>query len=157
MTTITPYLWFDNNAEEAISLYTGLFPDARLIGEARYPEGTPMPAGTLMTATIELAGQRIMLLNGGPSRHHTEAFSLFVECDGQEEVDRYWNGLTAHGGAPGQCGWLTDPFGLSWQIIPSVFLQYATDPDPEKVQRVMGAMLQMTKFDVEALRVAYLG
>jgi predicted 3-demethylubiquinone-9 3-methyltransferase (glyoxalase superfamily) len=109
MTTITPFLWFDNNAEEAIALYSGIFPDVRIIDEARYPEGTPLPAGTLMTATFEIAGQRVIALNGGPNFAFTEAFSFFVVVDGQDEVDRYWNALIADGGEPSQCGWLKDP------------------------------------------------
>jgi two-component system sensor histidine kinase QseC len=157
MTTITPFLWFDNNAEEAIALYSQIFPDAKIIDEARYPEGTPMPAGTLMTATFEIAGQRVIALNAGPNFTFTEAFSFFVVADGQDEVDRYWNALIADGGEPSQCGWLKDRFGLSWQIVPSIFLEYSKDSDPAKVQRVMGAMMQMTKFDIAALTAAYRG
>lgn len=157
MTTITPYLWFDDDAEAAIDLYTSLFPDARVLERSHYGPGMPLPAGTLMTAVIEIAGQRVHLLNGGPSRPHTEAFSFFVTCADQDEVDRYWDGLIAGGGRPSQCGWLVDRFGLSWQIIPQAFLDYASDPDPARVGRVMQAMLGMQKMDVAGLTAAYDG
>lgn len=137
MTTITPYLWFDDDAEAAIELYTSLFPDARVLQRSDYGPGMP--------------------LNGGPGRPHTEAFSFFVTCADQNEVDRYWHGLIAGGGRPSQCGWLVDRFGLSWQIIPQAFLDYASDPDPARVGRVMQAMLQMQKMDVAGLTAAYEG
>jgi two-component system sensor histidine kinase QseC len=155
MTTITPFLWFDDDAEEAAEFYSATFPDSRILETSRYGEGAHVPAGTLMTATIELAGQRLMLLNAGPAFPHTEAFSLFVECDGQEEVDRYWDALLAGGGEPSMCGWLKDRFGLSWQIVPSEFIRLSADPDPAKASAVVGAMLQMTRFDVAALQAAY--
>lgn len=157
MPTITPYLWFDNHAEEAIALYTSLFPDSRVIDEARYPEGAPIPAGTLMNATFEVAGQRFIALNGGPQHAFTEAFSVFVSVDTAEEVDRYWDALVADGGEPSQCGWLKDRFGLSWQIIPKALETYLKDPDPEKAQRVMQAMFTMSKIDVAELDRAYAG
>jgi predicted 3-demethylubiquinone-9 3-methyltransferase (glyoxalase superfamily) len=157
MTTITPYLWFDDNAEEAIELYTSLFPDSRVSQTSHYGEGMPLAAGTLMSATIDIAGQRVMVLNAGPKFKPTEAFSFFVTCADQAEVDKYWDALIAGGGSPSQCGWLKDRFGYSWQIIPDIFMTYASDPDVAKVGRVMGAMLQMTKFDVAALTAAYEG
>jgi two-component system sensor histidine kinase QseC len=151
MTTITPFLWFDDNAEDAIELYTGLFRDSRVLSKTQYPDGP------LMSATIEIAGQRVMVLNAGPKFKPTEAFSFFVTCADQAEVDTYWDALIAGGGSPSQCGWLKDRFGYSWQIIPDIFMTYASDPDGAKVGRVMGAMLQMTKFDVAALTAAYEG
>lgn len=157
MTTITPFLWFDDKAEEAIELYTGLFPDSRVLQKSHYGDGMPFSAGTLMSATIEIAGQRVTVLNGGPMFTPTEAFSFFVTCADQAEVDTYWDALIADGGSPSRCGWLKDRFGLSWQIIPDIFMAYASDPDGAKVGRVMGAMLQMTKFDVAALTAAYEG
>jgi two-component system sensor histidine kinase QseC len=157
MTTITPFLWFNDDAEAALDLYTSLFPDSRVLQRSSYGPGMPLPAGTLMTATIELAGQRVMLLNGGPMYQPSVAFSFFVLCADQSEVDRYWDGLIAGGGSPSQCGWLVDRFGLSWQIIPKAFTDYASDPDPVRVGRVMQAMMTMQKMDVAALTAAYEG
>jgi predicted 3-demethylubiquinone-9 3-methyltransferase (glyoxalase superfamily) len=154
---ITPYLWFDDDAEEAIAFYSAIFPDARVIDEQRYPEGAPGPAGTLMTATFELAGQRFVALNGGPAFDFTEAISFFIRCDSAEEVDYFWDALLADGGEPSQCGWLKDKFGLSWQVVPQKLMDYLSDPDPVKAQRVMQAMLQMSKIDVAALDAAYAG
>ncbi len=153
--TITPYLWFDSNAEEAIALYTRVFPDARVIDEARVPAGVPgLPAGALMNATFEVAGQRFIALNGGPQFRFTEAVSFFVTVETQEEVDYYWDALTADGGEAGQCGWLKDPFGLSWQIAPQKLMDYLTGSDPATAQRVMQAMLQMRKIDIAELDAA---
>lgn len=157
MTSITPYLWFDNNAEEAIAFYSRIFPDARVIDEARWAEGGPVAAGTLMNATFELAGQRIIALNGGPQFTFTEAFSFLVSVETQDEVDRYWNALIADGGAESQCGWLKDRFGLSWQVIPTALTRYFADPDPAKVQRVAQAMFQMQKIVIADLDAAYAG
>jgi predicted 3-demethylubiquinone-9 3-methyltransferase (glyoxalase superfamily) len=154
---ITPYLWFDDDAEEAIAFYSTIFPDARVIDEQRYPEGAPGPAGTLMTATFELAGQRFVALNGGPAFDFTEAVSFFIRCDSAEEVDHYWDALLADGGEPSQCGWLKDKFGLSWQVVPGRLMEYLSDPDPVKAQRVMQAMLQMSKIEVSELDAAYAG
>jgi predicted 3-demethylubiquinone-9 3-methyltransferase (glyoxalase superfamily) len=151
MTTITPFLWFDDNAEEAIGLYSSLFPDARVIEENRAPDGA------LFFATIELAGQRIMVMNGGPGRPHTEAFSLFVSVETQAEVDKYWDALTADGGQESQCGWLKDKYGISWQIIPEALMRYQADPDREKAGRAMQAMLQMRKIIVADLDAAAAG
>lgn len=151
MTTITPFLWFDDNAQEAIELYASVFPGGRVVTRQDGPDGK------LFTATIELAGQRITVLNGGPGHPLTDAASLFVSCADQAEVDEYWDALTADGGAPGPCGWLTDRFGLSWQIIPDALGRYLSDPDPVKAQRVMQAMLQMSKIEVAELDAAYRG
>ncbi len=149
MTTVTPFLWFDDNAQDAIELYASVFPDVRVV------ERTDGPDGRLFTATVEIAGQRIDVLNAGPGHPFTDAISLFVDCADQAEVDRYWDALTADGGAPGPCGWLTDRFGLSWQIVPAALGRYLSDPDPEKAQRVMQAMLQMSKIEVADLDAAY--
>lgn len=156
---ITPFLWFDNDAEEAITFYTSIFKDARIVSQSRYPEGAPgpAPAGSLMSATFQLAGQQFMALNGGPQFKFNEAVSFFVDCDTQEEVDYYWDRLTADGGAPGPCGWLKDRFGLSWQIVPKALSQMLGDADPAKAQRAMQAMLQMSKIDIAGLRRAFDG
>jgi len=154
MTKITPFLWFDNNAEEAMDFYSSIFPDAKIGDVRRYGDEGPGPAGTVMTATFELAGQAFMALNAGPQFKFSEAISFFVNCETQEEVDTLWEKLTA-GGEESQCGWLKDKFGLSWQIIPTALGELLGDPDSEKTGRVMQAMLQMKKIDVATLRQAY--
>lgn len=154
---ITPYLWFEANAEEALEFYTSIFDDARVTSISRYPEGGPMPAGLLMSATFELAGQQFMAINGGPHDPFNDSISLYVNCTSQDEVDRYWEALLSGGGQPTQCGWLNDKFGVRWQIVPDVLIRYITDPDPEKAQRTMAAMLTMVKFDVAGLTAAYNG
>ena len=151
MTTITPFLWFDDDLEEAIEFYSSVFPDAKVHGMNRSPDGT------VFTAEFELAGQQFKGLNGGPHFRFTEAISLFVECEDQEEVDRYWAALTAGGGEESRCGWLKDKYGLSWQIIPRQFMEMVSTGNPEQVQRVMAAMQTMIKLDVPALRAAYDG
>ncbi|MDJ0334238.1 VOC family protein [Salinibacterium sp. G-O1] len=156
MTTITPYLWFDNDAEVAIGMYSSLFDDARTISLTRHPEGMPL-AGTLMTAEFELAGQRFIALNGGPHFSFTEAVSFLVSVESQAEVDRLWDALTADGGSESQCGWLKDRFGLSWQIVPTALPRYLSDPDPEKTARVLAAMMQMRKIVIADLDAAYAG
>lgn len=156
MVSITPYLWFDSNAQEAIDFYSAIFPDARVIDETRWPEGTPA-AGTLLNATFELAGQRFIALNGGPVFAFTEAISFLVSVETQEEVDHYWNALLADGGEESQCAWLKDRFGLSWQIVPTALVRYLSDPDPERSGRVMQAMLAMTKIVIADLDEAYNG
>ena len=148
MTTITPFLWFDDKAEEAIQFYSGIFPDAKVIDENRGPDGA------LFFATFELAGQRIYAMNAGPQFPFTEAISLFVSVDGQDEVDKYWNALTADGGEESQCGWLKDKYGLSWQIVPEALMRYQADPDREKAGRVVQAMLKMRKIIVADLDAA---
>jgi predicted 3-demethylubiquinone-9 3-methyltransferase (glyoxalase superfamily) len=157
MQKITTFLWFDDQAEEAVELYTSVFDDSRVLDVQRYGEqgrGTP---GTVMTLTFELAGQRFIALNGGPHFRFTEAISLYVDCATQEEVDDLWTRLTADGGQEGECGWLKDRFGLSWQIIPRTLTDLLADPDPEKSQRVMRAMLTMKKLDIQGLKDAHAG
>ncbi|TDD96293.1 VOC family protein [Jiangella asiatica] len=154
---ITPFLWFDDNAEEALTFYTSIFDDARITSLIRYGEGGPFPAGTLSTATFELAGQEFMALNGGPHDPFNDAISLFVSCETQEEIDRYWDALLAGGGTPTQCGWLKDRFGVSWQVTPMQLLRYLSDPDPEKAGRTTAAMLKMVKLDLAELTAAYEG
>jgi predicted 3-demethylubiquinone-9 3-methyltransferase (glyoxalase superfamily) len=154
MQKITPFLWFNDQAEEAMNFYTAIFKNSRIVSVSRYGEGGPGPQGSVMTATFELDGQEFMALNGGPLFSFTEAISFFVNCETQAEVDALWAKLT-EGGEESQCGWLKDKFGLSWQIVPSVLGELLNDPDPEKAQRVMHAMLQMKKIDIAGLRAAY--
>ncbi|HYH97044.1 VOC family protein [Hyalangium sp.] len=152
---ITTFLWFDNNAEEAMNLYVSIFKNSKVLSVTRYGDAGPGPKGSVMTATFQLEGQEFIALNGGPHFKFTEAISLFVNCDTQEEVDDLWTKLTAGGGAPSQCGWLKDKFGLSWQIIPSALMELMADKDPAKSKRVMEAMLQMTKIDISKIKAAY--
>ena len=152
---ITTFLWFDNNAEEAMNCYVSIFKNSKILGVTGYGDAGPGPKGTVMTGTFQLEGQQFIALNGGPHFKFTEAISLLVNCDTQEEVDDLWNKLTAGGGAPSQCGWLKDKFGLSWQIIPSALMELLGDKDPARSKRVMEAMLQMTKIDIDRLKQAY--
>jgi predicted 3-demethylubiquinone-9 3-methyltransferase (glyoxalase superfamily) len=154
MQKITPFLWFDHEAEEAMKFYVSIFKNSKILSMTRYGEGGPGPAGELMTGNFQLEGQEFMALNGGPDHKFTEAISFFVDCKTQEEVDDLWNKLTA-GGEEGPCGWLKDKFGVSWQIIPTVLGELLGDPDPAKSQRVMQAMLQMKKIDIRVLQQAY--
>ena len=154
---ITTYLWFDREAEEAANLYTSIFKNSKILNVARYGDAGPGPKGTAMTVNFQLDGQEFIALNGGPMYRFTEAISLLVDCETQEEVDRLWNKLTADGGEESMCGWLKDKFGLSWQIIPSALFRLMSDPDPEKSKRVMEAMLQMKKIDVPSLERAHAG
>ncbi len=158
---ITPFLWFDKNAEEAINFYTSIFKDSRIVSIKRYPEGPldgPMKGmeGKVLTAVFELFGQQFMALDGGPYFQASGAVSFYVECQNQEEVDEYWNRLT-EGGDPTaqQCGWLKDKFGFSWQIIPEALPRLLSDSDTVKSGRVMAAMMQMKKIDVATLEQAY--
>ncbi|HJV28884.1 MAG TPA: VOC family protein [Gaiellaceae bacterium] len=151
---ITTFLTYDGHAEEAVNLYTSIFPNSRITSTRRYGEAGPGEEGSLMTATFELDGQEFMALNGGPSFTFGQGFSLFVDCETQEEVDQLWEKLS-EGGEKGQCGWLTDKFGVSWQIIPSVLGELLGDEDREKANRVMNAMLQMNKIEIDGLRKAY--
>jgi predicted 3-demethylubiquinone-9 3-methyltransferase (glyoxalase superfamily) len=153
---ITPFLWFNDNAEEAINFYLSIFKNSRLISAQRYGDAGPGPKGSIMTATFELNGQEFMALNGGPHFKFTEAISLFVKCETQEEVDGYWAKLL-EGGQPQQCGWLKDKFGLSWQIIPNALGELLGAKEPERAKRVMEAMLKMQKIDVAKLKEAYAG
>jgi predicted 3-demethylubiquinone-9 3-methyltransferase (glyoxalase superfamily) len=157
MQKITPFLWFNDNAEEAINFYVSIFKDSKIGTLTRYGDGGPGPKGQVMTATFQLEGQQFMALNGGPHFKFTEAISLFVNCETQEEVDTLWDRLTADGGQPSQCGWLKDKFGLSWQIIPSALGRLMHDEDPARAGRVMQAMLQMQKIDIRKLKQAYEG
>jgi predicted 3-demethylubiquinone-9 3-methyltransferase (glyoxalase superfamily) len=154
MQKITPFLWFNNNAEEAVSFYISIFPNSRILNVSRYGEAGPGPKGSVMTIAFELDGQKFNALNGGPVFKFNEAVSFFVNCENQQEVDELWNRLSA-GGTPSQCGWLKDKFGLSWQIIPSALMRFLGDKDPAKSQRVMQAMLKMSRIDVAALEQAY--
>ena len=154
---ITTYLWFDREAEEAANLYTSIFKNSKILNVARYGDAGPGPKGTAMTVNFQLDGQEFIALNGGPMYKFTEAISLLVDCETQEEVDRLWNKLTADGGEQSMCGWLKDKFGLSWQIIPSALFRLMSDPDPEKSKRVIESMLQMKKIDVPALERAHAG
>jgi predicted 3-demethylubiquinone-9 3-methyltransferase (glyoxalase superfamily) len=157
MGTITPFLWYDSEAEEAATLYTSLFPNSKILAVNRYGAAGPGPEGSVMTVSFELDGQRFVALNGGPAHTFTEAVSFVVDCTTQEEVDRYWDALTADGGEESVCGWLRDRFGLSWQIVPSRLPELLTDPDREKSQRAMQAMLQMKKIDIAGLEAAAQG
>jgi len=154
MQKITPFLWFDGNAEEAMNFYTSIFKNSKIGRISRYGETGPGPKGTVMSATFQLDGQEFMALNGGPQFKFTEAISFFVNCETQEEVDALWEKLS-EGGQKSRCGWLKDKYGLSWQIIPSALGKMLGDKDPEKSRRVMKAMLQMDKIDVEGLEQAY--
>jgi predicted 3-demethylubiquinone-9 3-methyltransferase (glyoxalase superfamily) len=155
MATITPFLWFDTQAEEAATFYVSIFKNSRILGVTRYGDAGPGPKGSAMTVEFELDGQRFIGLNGGPHFKFTEAISFSVECETQAEVDDYWRKLTAGGGQEGQCGWLKDKFGLSWQVNPKTLGQLLADPDPVKAKRVMEAMLTMKKIDIAALKKAY--
>jgi predicted 3-demethylubiquinone-9 3-methyltransferase (glyoxalase superfamily) len=150
---ISPFLWFDDQAEAAAQLYTSLFDDAKITSEQRYPEGGPGPAGEIMTINFDMAGQSFIALNGGPHHDFTQAISFFVRCKDQAEVDRLWKALT-DGGEEQPCGWLNDRFGVTWQIIPDRLMELLSDPDPGRAQRAMQAMLQMMKIDVQALEDA---
>ena len=154
MQKITPFLWFNDNAEEALNYYISIFKDSKIINAAYYGDAGPGPKGTLMTATFQLEGQQFMALNGGPLFKFTEAISLFVNCKTQEEVDDLWERLSA-GGEKSRCGWLKDKFGLWWQIIPSALGELMGDKDPVKANRVMEAMLKMDKIDIKKLKDAY--
>ena len=153
MQKITPFLWFDYQAEEAINFYTSIFKNSKIVSVSRYGEAGPGPAGSLMTATFQLEGQQFMALNGGPQFKFTEAVSFFVNCQSQAEVDYLWERLS-EGGEEGQCGWLKDRYGLSWQIVPTVLGELLNNPDAEKSGRVMHAMLQMRKIDIAKLQQA---
>lgn len=154
---ITPFLWFDGNAEEAVTFYTSVFGNSKIGKVMRNGEGGPGPKGSVLVMDFELEGQQLHALNGGPMYKFTPAISFMVLCDDQREVDRLWSLLTENGGKEVQCGWLEDKFGLSWQIVPKVFMEMINDKDQAKVGRVMAAMMQMVKFDIRKLQTAYDG
>lgn len=154
MQKISPFLWFDNNAEEAMNFYVSIFKHAKVIRATRNPPGAPGPEGALLVASIQLEGQEFVLMNGGPGHPLTDAISLTVNCESQEEVDYYWNKLLANGGKEVACGWLKDRFGLSWQVTPIMLPQLLSDPDKAKAGRVMQAMMKMVKLDIAALQAA---
>jgi predicted 3-demethylubiquinone-9 3-methyltransferase (glyoxalase superfamily) len=153
MQKITPFLWFDNNAEEAVNFYTSVFKNSKIKETSRFGEGGPGRDGKFMTGTFQLEGQDFMVLNAGPAFKFTEAISLFVNCETQEEVDYYWEKLS-DGGSKSQCGWLKDKFGLSWQIVPSILGELMRGKDPVKSKKVVDAMLKMSKLDIETLKKA---
>jgi len=153
MPKITPCLWFDTASEEAATFYTSVFPNSRILLVTRYGSAGPRPEGTVMTVAFELDGQQFIALNGGPEFTFSEAISFEVECDSQDDVDAYWSKLS-EGGEQGPCGWLKDRFGLSWQIVPRRLNELIADPDREKSQRVMAAMLQMQKIEIDELERA---
>ena len=156
MSSISPFLWFDSQAEEAATFYVSLFPDSRIVSVARYPEGAPQPAtpGAAMSVSFVLDGLDFQALNGGPQFAFTEAISLFVTAETQEKIDFYWDALTSDGGEAGQCGWLKDRWGLSWQIVPPALGDLLGDPDIERAGRVMRAMLGMQKIVIADLENA---
>ena len=154
MNKITPFLWFDDKAEEAMNFYVSIFKNSKVGTVTRYGEAGPGAKGSVMTATFQLDGQEFFALNGGPLFKFTEAISFFVDCQTQEEVDELWEKLSA-GGKKDRCGWLKDKYGLSWQIIPTILGKLMGDPDPNKSSRVTQAMLQMEKLDIKRLQEAY--
>ena len=157
MTKITPFLWFDDGLEQAINRYREVFGDVEVHSESRLPMGDDPKSGTIFVAEFSVLGQRVMGMNAGPQFRPTEAFSFHVRCDDQAEVDRYWDGLIADGGEESQCGWLKDPWGVSWQIIPIALERLQSDPDREAAGRAMQAMLGMQKIIVADLEAAFRG
>jgi predicted 3-demethylubiquinone-9 3-methyltransferase (glyoxalase superfamily) len=156
MQRITPFLWFDDNAEQAAKFYTSIFKNSKIKGVSRYGEAGPGPKGSVMVVNFELDGQEFIALNGGPQFKFTEAISFVVNCKDQKEVDHYWSKLTK-GGQEVQCGWLKDKFGLSWQVVPTILSELMRDKDPKVRERVMKRMLQMVKLDIEPLKQAAKG
>ena len=154
MQKITPFLWFDNQAEEAAQFYTSVFKDSKIIQVSRYGDAGPGPKGSVMVVNFQIAGMQVTALNGGPLFKFSEAFSFVVNCENQKEVDEYWSKLTAGGGKEGQCGWLKDKFGFSWQIVPTALGKLMSNKDPKKANRVMQALLQMKKLDIARLEAA---
>lgn len=155
MQKITPFLWFDDNAEEAMKFYVSVFKDAKVLDVTRYTDIGPGPEGSVMTAVFQLFGQTFIALNGGPQFKFNESVSFVVNCETQEEVDYYWESLLRDGGSPSMCGWLKDRFGLSWQVTPSALGKLMQSPDPKKAKRVMDAMLKMSRIDIKALQQAH--
>ncbi len=155
MQKIVTNLWFDGRVEEAVALYTSLFPDSHVLSITRYGDAGPGPKGDVLTATFTLAGQAFTIINGGPGFPHSPAMSLLIQCEGQAEVDRLWEKL-GEGGEPGQCGWITDRFGVQWQVVPTALMALMQDEDA-RTERVTRAMLAMGKLDIAALERAYAG
>ena len=156
MKHISPFLWFDDQAEEAAQRYTSVIPNSKISGVTRYGEAGPGAPGSVMTVDFELNGQPFVALNGGPEFQFTQAISFLINCETQEEVDELWEKLS-EGGEKGPCGWLRDRYGVSWQVVPTILEEYLRDPNPEKSQRVMSAMMQMGKIEIEPLQRAYDG
>ncbi len=151
---VTPFLWFDGKAEEAANFYVSIFPGSKIVSATRYGDAGPGPKGSVMTVVFELNGQQFIALNGGPQFKFTEAVSFSVDCKTQEEVDAFWEKLSA-GGEEGPCGWLKDKYGLSWQIVPTILVEMLGDADPVKSKRVMEAMMKMKKIEIKTLKQAY--
>jgi len=156
MQKITTFLTFQDRAEEAVQFYTSIFPDSKILSTTRYGANSPGPEGSFMIGTFRIAGQELMALNGGPSFHFSQGISLMVNCDTQQEIDHLWEKLS-EGGKQIECGWLTDKFGVSWQIVPSILGELITDKDPKKSQRVLQAVWQMKKLDIAKLKAAHAG
>lgn len=154
MNKITPFLWFKDDAEEAVELYVSVFQDAEILNIARWGEGGPVPAGTALVIEFRLGELEYRALNAGEDHPFTDAVSFMIHCDTQDEVDGYWDKLTADGGEPGPCGWLKDKYGLSWQVVPNILGELMSDPDQAKAGRVMGAMMQMSKIEIAGLQEA---
>lgn len=156
MQKIIPFLWFNDKAEEAMNFYTSIFKNSKIVSVTRYGDAGPGPKGSVMTGIFQIEGQEFYALNGGPHFTFTPAISFFVNCETQQEIDELWEKLSA-GGEPGRCAWLKDKYGVSWQIVPTALGQMMKDPDPAKSSRVMKALMQMGKLDIEALKKAYDG
>ena len=154
MPPITTCLWFDTDAEEAATFYTSVFPNSRIVSTSHYGDAGPKPAGTVLTVEFELDGRPFTALNGGPEFTFNEAISFQVSCKDQDEVDYYADHITSNGGAEGPCGWVKDRFGVSWQIVPVALVELLSDPDPDRAQRAMAAMMKMQRLDIAALRAA---
>ena len=157
MQKITPFLWFNDNAEEAMNLYVSIFKDAKIVSVVRYGKAGPGPEGAVMTASFQLFGQTFNVLNGGQQFNFTEAISFLVSCETQEEVDSYWQNLILDGGKESRCGWLKDKFGVSWQIVPTILTELLRDKDPQRSARVMKAMMKMNKIVIADLKKASQG
>jgi predicted 3-demethylubiquinone-9 3-methyltransferase (glyoxalase superfamily) len=157
MQKITPFLWFDDQAEEAANFYVSIFKNSRIKSISRYGEGGPSKPGSVMTVAFQLEGLDYLALNGGPHYKLTEAFSLMVNCATQAELDDYWDKLLVGGGEPSRCGWLKDKFGLSWQLVPAALPELLSDADPAASSRVMAAVMQMQKLDIEVMKKAHRG
>ena len=157
MNVIMPCLWFDGKAEDAANFYVSVFPNSRILETSRYPAGSHMPEGTVLTVDFEINGQRVQALNGGPEFTFSEAVSLSIECESQSEVDAYWSKLTADGGEESQCGWLKDKFGFSWQVVPARVAEMMATKDPAAFKRVFDAIMPMRKLDIAKLEQAYAG